>query len=159
MSNRYYEFCSGGAWTAKCVNSFWAYMQGLLHPNSNALANYHAAMDQHSSNVSAVAQTVLDSKQGCGDSTNPRVCGWATIFPPDPDVPESGQLYKCLKSNPGCWPQNPGVQQWSFGNIAYVQWLRDSNSAFIVLTINEQEKICTNSKWNLPSSCSLLDIP
>jgi len=150
MGNRYYEFCSEGAWTVECLRSFWGYMQGVLHPDSsNASINYQTAKRDHSSSLSALADNVLSSNHGCGPTD---VCAWATI------ISGSSQLFTCLLSNPNCWAQNPNVQQWSFGNVAYISWLH-SGSAFIVLSIAEQENICTNPLWSLPRTCSLLEIP
>jgi len=150
MTHRYNQYCGSGAWSSGCVNSFWGYMQGILNPDGKGLANYQAVMNEHPSSVSTVAQTILSSPGagGCTKSDgSEQVCGWATIT--------SGPLLTCLSSNPNCWPQNPGVQQYEFGNTAYITPLK-SGAEFIVLSANEQAALCIN--WGLDPSCSLLQI-
>jgi hypothetical protein len=151
MTHRYNQYCSNGAWSSECVNSFWGYMQGILEPDRNGLANYQAVMKDYLTSASTLAQTIINSPKA-GGCTNPdgseQVCGWATII--------SGPLNTCLSSNPNCWPQNPGVQQYEFGNTAYVTPLRPSGAEFIVLTAVEQETLCM--QWGLDPSCSLLQI-
>jgi RHS repeat-associated protein len=97
MTRRYYQYCSDGAWTVECIQSFWGYMQGILEGayGSEKIPENFGKINQGAKDMASAIlhpgqtfgdftadPTWKDEKCGMTSGGFPGLCDWANA-PPD----------------------------------------------------------------------------
>ena len=158
ISNRYHYYCKGGAWSVKCIQSFWGYMQVVQQSQTpEAAANSLAAAEakkqgptgvHNLADITTKANSILNSTSA-KDCTEPgALCEWAAV-----DVATNPDYYAFLN------PPGPNNILWTYtyhANTAWVIWPNGEDwPATVVMTTSQLQDECSTAPYGNPGYCSL----